>query len=706
MPSAPAAPPPPPAETSPFAPAPGTVAATIFTVTGTGPDDSVIEFLTPPTDGPRRIITPSAGGPPPAKPAAAAAPAVSLRSIVGRYLGAAQQRTFPASRLWLVLGRLRAFQHALTRYNAGIAMAAGEGGDNSAFTQYWRPTVLEQLSSYGFQLADTKVPITVDGLPELIAAMEGIYASDMEEARELIAAGLITFEGLGELYRPDVPVRGVTSLSGTPGVFQVVESYYEERRSLVGMEKSFHIIFEFIVALGEHFAVARFTEVLSGWMGVRARSLSELSYVPIVSAEERNALRARGERCVDILGSGGPQFLAYAPHTFFIHPSGSASSATSSAGLARSGNSLLSKGGRMIVDPARGALLGHHASQGYDESTNVMVQLAGRYRRWRNSTTASSSSSSSGGSGGAGAGAGASSAGPEGFMLWTKVPADLVIFCWPALVGFSFSAKAWGHVLVSGLAPIEFQDSAFDQLVLAEDRKQLIRALVRFGGENTGEDIVGGKRGGSVFLLHGPPGVGKTLTAEAIAEVLHRPLYYVSMGELGLTPDEMEKRLSDVLELCAGWNALTLLDEADVFLEQRATSDIVRNAMVCVMLRLLEYHPGILFLTTNRVRSFDPAFESRVTVALRYDQLTEAARAQIWKNLLHRVTVPVAADVDYTQLGTHILNGRQIKNSVRLAVALAQERGSAVTQAILETTLQITNLGREEMKADDSWKGT
>ena len=83
---------------------------------------------------------------------------------------------------------------------------------------------------------------------------------------------------------------------------------------------------------------------------------------------------------------------------------------------------------------------------------------------------------------------------------------------------------------------------------------------------------------------------------------------------------------------------------------------------------------------------------------------------QAYQALLTRKGIPFRnlrrADVDYTQLGTHILNGRQIKNSVRLAVALAQERGSAVTQAILETTLQITNLGREEMKADDSWKGT
>jgi SpoVK/Ycf46/Vps4 family AAA+-type ATPase len=165
----------------------------------------------------------------------------------------------------------------------------------------------------------------------------------------------------------------------------------------------------------------------------------------------------------------------------------------------------------------------------------------------------------------------------------------------------------------------------------------------------------------------------------------------------------MEKRLSDVLELCASWNALILLDEADVFLETRSSSDIVRNAMVCVMLRLLEYHPGILFLTTNRVRHFDPAFESRVTIALKYDSLSAAARVQVWKNLLHRVSVPVDSDINYDVLSQHELNGRQIKNSVRLAASLAKERGSPVNQDVLLTTLRITSLGRQEMKEDNTW---
>lgn len=53
--------------------------------------------------------------------------------------------------------------------------------------------------------------------------------------------------------------------------------------------------------------------------------------------------------------------------------------------------------------------------------------------------------------------------------------------------------------------------------------------------------------------------------------------------------------------------------------------------MVCVMLRILEYHPGIFFLTTNRVRTVDPAVESRINMVIRYGGLTREGRAQIGK---------------------------------------------------------------------------
>jgi hypothetical protein len=592
---------------------------------------------------------------------------ISIRNITRHLLSLPSTKTTIATpnQLFLILGRLRALAFSISSFNQCLK------NDSLEFKYYWMPRLINQLSGYGFSLMDPKSAIEVDGLIPLIKQIESIFDTDFSFARDLISNGKIIFDALGQLYKPGDLVQGKLAL-GTMGVFRVVECYFDEKRSLLGIEKSFHLSLEFIASMGQHLAVIGVTETLSGWTGVRTRNITDLMYSPIAVGDIESYIE-RGKRYIQFAVGKVPMFVAYSGGSFFMHGRGSKSSGSLGSG-------------RIMIDVVRGASLGHHASQGSDEPTVALTHMAAIYKRWSQSQSTSQT---------------------DGLMLWEDLPnADWAVLCWPALVGFSFSAKCWGHVLVSGLDKIAFREDAFDRLVLAPERKQLIRALVRFGGTDTGDDgdIIGGKSGGSVFLLHGPPGVGKTLTAEAIAEVLKRPLYYVSMGELGTTPAEMEQSLSSILETCAGWNALVLLDEADVFLETRSTADLTRNAMVCVMLRLLEYHPGILFLTTNRVKSFDPAFESRVTVALRYEPLDIEARTKVWKNLLTRVNV--GPDVSFNKLASkYELNGRQIKNAVRLAVSLSREKNAEhITQDVLETTLQITSLGRQDMKEDNSWK--
>ena len=190
-------------------------------------------------------------------------------------------------------------------------------------------------------------------------------------------------------------------------------------------------------------------------------------------------------------------------------------------------------------------------------------------------------------------------------------------------------------------------------------------------------------------LRNRPPGTGKTLTAEAIAEMLHKPLYVVSMGELGTSPEALEERLQDVLDLCIPWKALILIDEAEMLLERRTKNDIVRNAMVCVMLRLLEYYSGILFLTTNRVESLDPAFQSRVTCALRYDPLTLDSRISIWTTMMERLQINTTS-INLAELAKANINGRQIKNTLQLALALARHENVPVGQKHLQQTMDVT----------------
>ncbi len=239
----------------------------------------------------------------------------------------------------------------------------------------------------------------------------------------------------------------------------------------------------------------------------------------------------------------------------------------------------------------------------------------------------------------------------------------------PLVLGFAFSEKLWLEFTISGIKDIEWNVGAFDSLVLPDNQKSIVKALVEshtFHAAQNIEDVIQGKGKGLVAVLHGPPGTGKTLTAEGIAELLRRPLYMVSAGELGTDPRMLEAELNKLLDLSHSWGAVLLLDEADVFLEKRTIHDIHRNALVSIFLRLLEYFQGILFLTTNRVETFDDAFQSRIHVALRYGELTTKAKKTVWKMFIDRVKakeglgVVEFKDGDFDALARNNLNGRQV----------------------------------------------
>jgi len=74
--------------------------------------------------------------------------------------------------------------------------------------------------------------------------------------------------------------------------------------------------------------------------------------------------------------------------------------------------------------------------------------------------------------------------------------------------------------------------------------------------------------------------VGKTLTAECIADLYERPLYSVTSGDLGTDPEAIEQKLHRIFDYAVAWNAVLLLDEADVFLAERNLENLTRNALV------------------------------------------------------------------------------------------------------------------------------
>lgn len=130
---------------------------------------------------------------------------------------------------------------------------------------------------------------------------------------------------------------------------------------------------------------------------------------------------------------------------------------------------------------------------------------------------------------------------------------------------------------------------------------------------------------------------------------------------------KLEAQLSRIFKIASHWNAILLLDEADVFLEKRS-SDLIRNSVVSVFLRKLEYCQGIMFLTTNRIAEFDPAILSRIHVMLKYGDLTKDAATKVWELFIRNAkTSQGPANISVAELKRLVnckLNGRQVRTSV------------------------------------------
>jgi hypothetical protein len=114
-----------------------------------------------------------------------------------------------------------------------------------------------------------------------------------------------------------------------------------------------------------------------------------------------------------------------------------------------------------------------------------------------------------------------------------SVKEEELFMCAPSFYGFSYTTKKWGQLYVDNLdgivkivistvlifqfsnffaslfltfliIEISFDDDAFDQLVMDPIKKELISSLVT--SKHEGVDLISGKGGGCIFLLHGPPG--------------------------------------------------------------------------------------------------------------------------------------------------------------------------------------------------------
>ncbi|KAL8893492.1 MAG: hypothetical protein Q9192_005208, partial [Flavoplaca navasiana] len=236
--------------------------------------------------------------------------------------------------------------------------------------------------------------------------------------------------------------------------------------------------------------------------------------------------------------------------------------------------------------------------------------------------------------------------------------------------GFVLRSRTWAQLNIRLVKDLPIKQDGFDQLVLPPGHKELVRALVKThsrgsppasGLEEEKEhqvDLVKGKGKGLIILLHGVPGVGKTSTAECIADYTQRPLYPITCGDIGETAEAVEAHLGKSFQLAHKWGCVLLLDEADVFMAKRQGSDIQRNSLVS-------------------------AFKSRIHISLYYPPLDAPTTKQIWLVNIARLksserSYEIDEDAIIKFAGRHFYseegrwNGRQIRNAFQTVLALAE----------------------------------
>lgn len=317
------------------------------------------------------------------------------------------------------------------------------------------------------------------------------------------------------------------------------------------------------------------------------------------------------------------------------------------------------------------------------------------------------------------------------------------LLCSPCVRGYALNQRKWLMLSVSSVSDIAFNELAFSDLRLPEEQKDIILSFASSNQpyRNVTDDPIEGKGRGTLVLLRGPPGVGKTFTVESVAEKMKVPLFTLTPGDLGLDPTTMEDRLRGLISMCSRWGAIILLNEAHVMLAERTQHELERNKIVSIFLRVTEYYEGIVFLTTNRVSTIDPAFQSRVHVSLEYPELDRNGRKGIWEMLLRRHDVAQAnarekpappldevaksfrkralspqpsssngngaeaeeelrrkrtqphkvSDEEIEKLAQLKLNGHQIKNFLNTAKQIAIFHEEALTYHLIDTAVSVTD---------------
>lgn len=188
---------------------------------------------------------------------------------------------------------------------------------------------------------------------------------------------------------------------------------------------------------------------------------------------------------------------------------------------------------------------------------------------------------------------------------------------------------------------------------------------------------------GLSMLFAGPPGTGKTMSAQVVANELQLELYKIDLSQvISKYIGETEKNLHEIFEEARLSNAILFFDETDALFGKRSevkdSHDKYANIETAYLLQKMEEYEGITVLATNLLNNIDEAFIRRISYIIKFPFPDEEHREKIWRSMFPK-EAPLGDDIDFKYVASKFqIAGGYIKNIAVSSAFMAADAGTVI----------------------------